>query len=193
MSMVLVYGVGNDERMYLSTKHNIGRLVVEDVIRRLGLMSRLQRRVYTAQSDSVALMVPTGYMNVSGEPLADYIRYFKYSPGDITLLIIQDDSDQIEGNWKCVRAGGSAGHKGIDSIYRLLPRLGINSDQVWRLKAGIRPTGNTARSETFVLSGLSATDHSVVSSLGASLTQHFNVLSDGDMTTLQMRLNSHSL
>jgi PTH1 family peptidyl-tRNA hydrolase len=157
--MLLIYGLGNNDQKYLHTKHNAGRVVVETLAQEFGL--HLQKKdkyfygCFSLGDKKGILLLSTGFMNTSGEPLTSYIHFFKIPPQEIKLLIVHDDSDQIEGRWKLVQGGRSAGHKGIDSIYKHLPGLGIDLEQVWRLKIGIRPNGNTTRSETFVLSNFS--------------------------------------
>ena len=95
-------------------------------------------------------------MNTSGANLNNFIRFFK--PSSIDLIIIQDDSDMKEGTFKIVKGGRSAGHNGINDIYRYILSWGIEIDQITRVKIGVRPELNTDRALSFVLSSLTSID-----------------------------------
>ena len=93
-----------------------------------------------------------GYMNESGKPLRTYLEYRKPEVLPV-ILIVQDDSDQLVGHAKLVIGGGTAGHWGIDSIYKEMLSH-ISSQDFLRLKIGVRPDLNRSKSETFVLSAI---------------------------------------
>ena len=143
---MLIYGLGNNSARYFETRHNVGRLLLESLD--TGKFSAKENYLYRRVGPHYHLLT-SGFMNDSGLPLVSFVKYFKLEPG--RLLILQDDSDQLEGCVKLVQSGGSAGHHGINSIYRYLVATGFTLDDVWRLKIGIRPSGNRHKSETFVL------------------------------------------
>jgi peptidyl-tRNA hydrolase, PTH1 family len=153
--MLIIYGLGNNEKQYLNTKHNIGRLVVEEIAAAMQLTFQKKDSFYFAKNTKIILAYSTGYMNHSGKPLQDVINYFK--PETVNVLIIQDDSDQISGNFKITAGGGSAGHHGINSIYEQTKST-IKKEETYRLKLGIRPSENREKSISFVLNQISITD-----------------------------------
>jgi peptidyl-tRNA hydrolase, PTH1 family len=168
--MLIIFGLGNNEERYLNTKHNIGRKILEhwaNMYEHTGF--KRKNGFFAARVDSleepVYFVYPTGYMNVSGEALSDFARFFKIDKSKARLLILQDDSDQKEGNWKLVQGGRSAGHRGIDSIHKHILGIDVDPDNIWRLKIGIRPDQNTSKSMTFVLSRLSKIDDLSVTKL----------------------------
>lgn len=148
---MLLYGLGNNAPKYLHTRHNVGRILLES----LAETSFQKKNGYLyRQAGPHEHLLSAGFMNDSGLPLVEYTRYFKTEAD--TLLIFQDDSDQLEGRVKLVQGGGSAGHHGINSIYRHLLATPFAVEDVWRLKIGIRPEENRQKSETFVLKPVSA-------------------------------------
>ena len=155
--MIVIYGLGNNEKKYLNTKHNVGRLLLERLANIEQLNFSLKNSFSYARNSEFSFVYSNGFMNVSGKPLFDFWQYFKLSSDDI-LIILQDDSDQTEGLNKFVLGGGSAGHRGINSIYEYLNSMGLKKENVWRLKIGIRPIENKLKSETFVLSAVTAND-----------------------------------
>lgn len=154
--MLIFYGLGNNEAKYLSTKHNIGRVVVEQLATKLQVNfidsghGCMLAKAKVDQTE-IWLVYSKGYMNTSGELISKLIKYFKLKPEDFQLTILQDDSDQMIGSNRLMPGGGSAGHNGIISSYLHLGNI-IEQKDIWRLKIGIRPEGNKLKSETFVLS-----------------------------------------
>jgi peptidyl-tRNA hydrolase, PTH1 family len=191
--MIVFYGLGNNDPKYLNTKHNAGRLVVEGLAKSWEIsFSKGTSYFYTKSKDNleICLLYSAGYMNNSGLALGDFLRYFKldFKPTD-SLLIIQDDSDQQNGKQKLLRGGGSAGHHGINDIYRHLPGLKISLEQVWRLKIGIRPDGNRERSETFVLTPASASELQHYQLISNLLAQNINKIESDGLIAVQEILN----
>jgi peptidyl-tRNA hydrolase, PTH1 family len=160
INMLIFYGLGNNEAKYLNTKHNVGRVVVEQLAAKLetnfidsghGCMFAKTK----VGEIEIWLAYSKGYMNISGEPISKLIKYYKLQPEDYQLTIIQDDSDQAINSNKIMPGGGTAGHNGIISSYNHLASL-IEQKEIWRLKIGIRPVGNKLKSETFVLSPINS-------------------------------------
>jgi peptidyl-tRNA hydrolase, PTH1 family len=144
---MIIYGLGNNEKKYFDTRHNVGRLIAEGLAKGDFTSKKSFSYFKTPQE---YLLFSNGYMNESGLPLVGFLGYFK--PPLQTILIIHDDSDQEEGSIKLVQGGGSGGHHGINSIYKHILGSQFGIEHIWRLKIGIRPKGNTKKSETFVLS-----------------------------------------
>ena len=171
--MIVIYGLGNNEDKYLNTKHNAGRIMVENIAQILAVKFVETQGCYLAKytdatNDSeIWLVYPKGYMNDCGLNLYKLLKYYKVDtdPSDFLLLTIQDDSDQIVGNSKLSIGGGSAGHKGILSIYQHMFDFGVKNLDIWRLKLGIRPINNRLRSETFVLSKLEDLENQINTNL----------------------------
>jgi PTH1 family peptidyl-tRNA hydrolase len=128
----LVAGLGNPGQEYAGTRHNVGFLVADELARR----SACQFSFNTKWNSNVAacggraIMKPQTFMNLSGEAVAGYARYFKLERGEI--MIILDDASLPLGTLRLRRSGTAGGHNGLESI---LVHLG--SEAVPRLRVGI--------------------------------------------------------
>jgi len=191
--VIILYGLGNNEDKYLNTKHNIGRRILEEVAGKVASSFGKNKTYYYTKSeltgDSIYFLYSSGYMNESGRALVDFCRYTNIDP-DTKLLIIHDDSDQIEGSIKLLPKGGSAGHHGINSIYRELLATQLTIDNIWRLKVGIRPPENTLKSETFVLKSLSKTDQMTIQKTSDQLTGALPILATNQWEEVQKTMNT---
>jgi peptidyl-tRNA hydrolase, PTH1 family len=185
--MILLYGLGNNESKYLTTKHNAGRIVLEQIATLLGLNFQKKGGFWYSKQADIALLYSDGYMNHSGQVLSEFCNYFKLNP-DI-LLVLQDDSDQLCGNQKLLPGGGTAGHNGIASIYQHLTNTGLTKETIWRLKIGIRPTGNTLKSETFVLNSLNTSDLQHLDKISHSVFRNLAKINPISISLLQNELN----
>lgn len=141
-SPMLVVGLGNPGREYRRNRHNAGAMVVDRLARTLG--KTFQRKVGQAlvleagrNGREVILAKPTVYMNESGRSVTSLLRSFRLEPAD--LLVVCDDLDLPLGRIRLRPDGGSAGHRGLDSV---ISALGGRSFA--RLRVGIgRPPGST--------------------------------------------------
>ena len=194
--MLLIYGLGNNHSRYLYTKHNVGRLLIETLVKKVNLTWEMQAKFAYAKTlivnQTVYFLYSLGYMNESGEVISEFINYFKLKPDDLKIFLLQDDSDQLETRLKLVNNGGSGGHKGVESVYKHLCFLGISKKSVWKLKIGIRPISNRLRSETFVLTKLSNLELDFVNLVADNLVQFLADLAQGNFTKAQNYFNSFS-
>lgn len=133
--MKLIVGLGNPGKKYEHTRHNMGFEVVDlfsdlaqiDVDKESfkGLVGR--GKVF---EHDVMVLKPQTYMNLSGESVAEIVRYFKIDIDDI--LVIYDDMAIPVGKIRLRAEGSSGGHKGMQNIIELL-----GSDKIKRLRVGI--------------------------------------------------------
>jgi PTH1 family peptidyl-tRNA hydrolase len=140
---LLVVGLGNPGRQYERNRHNVGRMVVEELARRRGasFRSKFSGRLADIRLDGhrVALLVPDVYMNQSGSSVGGAVRFFKV-PFE-SLLVVHDEGDFDLGRLQARVGGGLAGHNGLRSIARQL-----GSQDFQRLRVGVgRPGRGDAR------------------------------------------------
>ena len=171
--MIILYGLGNNEERYLNTKHNIGRIVLEKIANEKNLDFKSKNKCFETSflfnGEEVKMIYSNDFMNTSGINVKECLRYLNFKQTD-TLLIVQDDSDQIEGHLKLVKESGTAGHRGISSVYQEVAYL---KSKILRLKIGIRPSLNKLKSETFVLSKISNVDQKTCNKLSEVLICEF--------------------
>ena len=134
--MKLVVGLGNPGREYKNTRHNVGFIFLDSYLdsKRIELNKKKFNGLYTdyvgEKGDKVIFLEPQTYMNLSGDCVIDFMRYFKIEKEDI--LIIHDDLDLDVAKIKIRSKGGSAGHNGIKSI---ISRVG--DENFKRIRVGI--------------------------------------------------------
>ncbi len=137
----LVVGLGNPGKKYAATRHNVGARVLEIVRERLagtgagfeGFKTSAGFKAEVSEGKiggaKLVLMLPTTYMNGSGEAVQPAAEFWKIAPDEI--LVVFDDKDLPLGKLR-LRAGGSAGgHNGMRSV---IERLG--TEDVPRLRVG---------------------------------------------------------
>ncbi len=149
---LLVAGLGNPGRRYERTRHNVGWLVTDELLRRHGgsYRGKFSGQLAELRVDDLrlALIKPETYMNDSGRPIGAARKFFKVEPGD--LLVVHDDVDLEAGRLQAKLGGGLAGHNGLRSIAQTL-----GTNDFLRLRIGVgRPGRGDRRSVAdFVLDG----------------------------------------
>ena len=129
----VVVGLGNAERQYARSRHNVGARAVAAAIERLGLRP-LPGLVPVPLSRS-GFVLPSGFMNDSGGPVRKAVE--RWRPTAAGLLVVHDDLDLPLGEVREKDGGGHGGHNGLRDV---MARLGSGAFQ--RLRIGIgRPPG----------------------------------------------------
>lgn len=131
----LIVGLGNPGPKYEWTRHNMGFLVIDELANRLDIpVQKLKYKALTNTAllggQSVLLMKPTTYMNLSGESVGQAARFYKVPPERV--LVISDDVALPQGKLRLRRSGSAGGHNGLKNI---ISHLG--SDQFPRVKVGV--------------------------------------------------------
>ena len=133
--MKLIVGLGNPGREYEKTRHNVGFMAVDNYTSKKGLEFNKNKfsGLYCETSinnEKVMFLKPQKYMNLSGEVVRDYVKFYKINIEDI--LVINDDLDMPVGKIKLREHGSCGGHNGLRNI-----ELNLGSNKYKRLKIGI--------------------------------------------------------
>ncbi|HYC23802.1 MAG TPA: aminoacyl-tRNA hydrolase [Candidatus Bathyarchaeia archaeon] len=135
-----VIGLGNPGREYAETRHNVGFRVVERLSTRIGAPLVLAPGALCGRGQvagvEVVLCEPQRFMNRSGEVVARLAASEGLAPADI--LVVHDELDLVLGRVQVKRGGGSAGHRGVESI---IERLGVREFPRVRIGVGRPPEG----------------------------------------------------
>lgn len=149
-----VVGLGNPGSRYAETRHNAGFLLVDLLARRHGasLAGRRHQAAWAEielAGEHTILIEPLAYMNRSGPPVAAFAAELGIAPEGI--LVAHDELDLPSACIRMKRGGGTAGHRGLESLVEAL-----GTKDFPRLRIGIgRPTGDVPVVE-FVLAPLGA-------------------------------------
>jgi peptidyl-tRNA hydrolase, PTH1 family len=131
---LLVVGLGNPGREHAGNRHNVGRMIVDELARRHGAAFRGK---YSGQfgearigDAKVALLKPETYMNLSGRSVSPAARFYKLPPERV--LVVHDEGDFDLGRLQARVGGGLAGHNGLRSIAQEL-----GTQEFGRLRIGV--------------------------------------------------------
>ena len=123
--MTLIAGLGNIGKEYENTRHNVGFMLIDLILKDGGYSdvssAEFQGELY--KNGSLLLLKPSTYMNSSGKSLKAVNDFYK--PNHI--IVIHDDLDIAFGAMKFKNGGSSGGHNGVKSIDSL---IGNNYDRV---------------------------------------------------------------
>lgn len=117
--MKIVIGLGNPGKKYEHTRHNVGWLALDYVLRGLqtdGTQKKFNSVIKEAavNGDKVLFVYPQTFMNNSGSAVFDILSFYKLSPKDI--IVVQDEVDLPLGAVRVSENSSSAGHNGVQSI-----------------------------------------------------------------------------
>ena len=123
--MTLIAGLGNIGKEYENTRHNVGFMLIDLILKDGGYSdvssAKFQGELY--KNGSLLLLKPSTYMNSSGKSLKAVNDFYK--PNHI--IVIHDDLDIAFGAMKFKNGGSSGVHNGVKSIDSL---IGNNYDRV---------------------------------------------------------------
>ena len=80
--------------------------------------------------EKILLIKPLTYMNLSGESVIEFVKYYNIDLKD--LIVIYDDIDFEVGTFKIKRNGSAGGHNGIKNIIEHL-----KTENIQRIRIGI--------------------------------------------------------
>ena len=136
----LLVGLGNPGPDYDATRHNAGFWFVDGAARALKTTLVMDRSYHglvartTVQGQTVWLLEPQTFMNLSGKSVAALARFFKINPDEI--LVVHDELDLAPGEAKLKFGGSHAGHNGLRDIHAQL-----GTGDYWRLRLGVGHPG----------------------------------------------------
>jgi len=160
--MRLIVGLGNPGPRYARTRHNIGFMAVDEIVRRHSFPALKERfkglfAEGIVAGQRVMLLKPQTFMNESGESVGAAARFFKLAASEIA--VIHDELDLAEGKLRVKRGGGAAGHNGLRSIDALF------ANDYWRVRIGIGHPGAKALVMPYVLQNFPAEEMAWVEKL----------------------------
>jgi PTH1 family peptidyl-tRNA hydrolase len=129
-----IVGLGNPGSEYRNTRHNVGQRVVEALARRVRARFAREAGHQVARGrwrgETLYLVKPGSFMNVSGPAVARISRKLRLGPAD--LVIVFDDLDLPLGKVRVRMKGSAGGHNGVQSVIDAL-----GTEEFRRVKVGI--------------------------------------------------------
>jgi PTH1 family peptidyl-tRNA hydrolase len=179
--MYVLAGLGNPGQKYALNRHNIGFMAIDSIAAtynfppfKIKFSASLSEG--TIGDHKVILCKPMTYMNLSGQPVSDLIRFYKVSPA--CVYVIHDDLDLETGKIKLKIGGGSGGHNGLKSLDQYIGK------EYWRVRLGIGHPGRSPNREDlvshYVLSNFSRDDEDWLINVLRAVTEEVDTLFGAD-------------
>ena len=154
----LIVGLGNPGAEYVNTRHNAGAELVEQLAAHQHTTLQPEKKYFgmygkiLIDGQPIHLLIPTTFMNRSGQSVAALANFFKIPANEI--LVAHDELDMPPGVIKFKKGGGHGGHNGLRDI---ISALGNNRD-FYRIRVGIGHPGHANLVSNFVLSKASQSE-----------------------------------
>lgn len=131
----LVVGLGNPDKKYEKTRHNIGFICADALAEKYETeikKNKCRSLISEVKTDKFSFIIakPQTYMNSSGEAVRDLMKFYKIAPEN-TIIIFDDISFDV-GKIRIRRNGSHGGHNGMKSIVNL-----CGTDNFPRIKIGV--------------------------------------------------------
>lgn len=172
--MKVILGLGNPGKEYEHTRHNVGWWLIDHLAERWSFdawkkdgQAKVAQGHLPGTRETVRLVKPQTYMNLSGGVLVQYARRPFWSAAT-DLLVVVDEAAIPAGTWRLRAEGGAGGHNGLKSIQQSL-----GTQQYPRLRIGVgdpeRPPGGPLTD--FVLGAMGKRDAAAVRELFPVVTE----------------------
>lgn len=140
--MFLIVGLGNPEKKYDKTRHNIGFDTIDALADKYNIsMNEKKHKALCGNGviDGVKVLLakPQTYMNLSGDSVAEIVNFYKIDPEE-EMIVIFDDISLAPGNIRVRKKGSAGGHNGIKSI---IARTGTQNFMRIKVGVGEKPAG----------------------------------------------------
>ncbi len=185
----LFVGLGNPGPEYEGTRHNAGFWWINAVARELKADLTMDKSYHglaartTVKGQTVWLLEPQTFMNVSGKSVAALARFFKIQPSEI--LVAHDELDIVPGQVKLKLGGSHAGHNGLRDIHAQL-----GTDDYWRLRIGVGHPGVKSEVVSWVLKKPSPEHRTAIEDCIARSLKALPELLAGDMEKATMLIHT---
>jgi len=190
MTIKLIAGLGNPGPEYTRTRHNAGVWFVEELARRNNISLRPEKK-YSGHygkglisGELVHLLIPTTFMNRSGQAVAPLANFFRIDVENI--LIAHDELDLLPGTVKIKKGGGHGGHNGLKDI---IARM-ANNKEFYRLRIGIGHPGHRDQVTGHVLGKAPQNEQAQIEQAIDEASRCFELWQKEGLTKAQQRLHA---
>ncbi len=158
----LIVGLGNPGPEYAATRHNAGQWFVAALADKYGIHLAHDPKYHgltgrgTVLGQDLRLLIPTTFMNLSGQAVGALATFFKIMPDEI--LVAHDELDLLPGTVRLKTGGGHGGHNGLRDIIRAL----ANQNGFHRLRIGIGHPGDASKVSGFVLTKAPSSEQDLI-------------------------------
>jgi PTH1 family peptidyl-tRNA hydrolase len=186
----LVVGLGNPGTQYAGNRHNVGRMVLDDLAHRMGArFSRHRTGAFVSEARETpggprfVLAAPQTYMNESGRPVTQLLRFYSLQPE--RMIVVHDELDLPFGDLRLKSGGGHGGHNGVRDIAAVL-----GTPDFPRVRIGVgRPPGRQPAAD-YVLRDFTPTERKTLPEVVTDAADAVLVLAAEGLERAQARFNA---
>ncbi|MCV6608849.1 MAG: aminoacyl-tRNA hydrolase [Campylobacterales bacterium] len=150
----LIVGLGNPGPKYHNNRHNIGFLIVDELIEKLNPQKvsnkKFQGELY--KSKDLLLLKPDTFMNLSGVSVQAVCNFYEVEK----VICIHDDLELKLGTLRFKKGGGSGGHNGLKSMDEKIEK------DYYRIRVGIGKPEHKSQVSSYVLSDFSKEEFEIL-------------------------------
>lgn len=187
----LIVGLANPGNEYANTRHNAGAWFVEEIAADNHTSLRMEAKYHglhglaKIHDQSCHLLIPTTFMNLSGQAVRACMNYHKI-PAD-AILIAHDEIDLPVGTVKLKFDGGDGGHNGLKDIIRHL-----NTKQFYRLRIGVGRPNHSKDVIDYVLNNPSKADRIKIDDAIQRALLALPLIMSGEMSKAMQKLHTET-
>nr|WP_275677938.1 aminoacyl-tRNA hydrolase [Acinetobacter seifertii] len=181
--------MGNPGSEYAQTRHNAGFWFVEQLADKYGIRLKNDPKFHgisgrgNIEGHDVRLLLPTTYMNRSGQSVVPFSKFYQIAPE--AILIAHDELDMNPGVIRLKTGGGHGGHNGLRDI---VPHIGPNFH---RLRIGIGHPGSKERVSGHVLGKAPSSEQSLMDGAIDHALSKVKLLVQGQVSQAMNQINAY--
>ena len=185
----LIVGLGNPGKEYAQTRHNAGFWFVERLAEQYGISLKADPKYKgvsgrgNIEGQDVRLLLPTTFMNLSGQSVVPFAKFYQVAPE--AMLIAHDELDMDPGVIRLKTGGGHGGHNGLKDI---VPHIGSNFH---RLRIGIGHPGSKERVSGHVLGKAPSSEQSLMDDAIHYALGRIKLLVNGEIQQAMNQINAY--
>ena len=186
----LVVGLGNPGPGYAATRHNVGQMVLAELAARGGMKFKTHKTNSTVAEGRIVpggprfiLAKPNTFMNVSGGPVSQLMRFYSLEPS--RLVVVHDELDIPFDTMKLKFGGGHGGHNGVRDVIAAL-----GTGDFTRVRVGVgRPPGQQGAAD-HVLREFGSAERKVLPNVIADAADAVEQIATDGLTAAQLRFHT---
>ena len=186
----MIVGLGNPGPKYQRTRHNAGADFVRELANSVSATLNAETKFLgetariTLNGRDVRLLIPSTYMNCSGQSVAAMAKFYQIAPHNI--LVAHDELDHSPGTVRFKIAGGHGGHNGLRDIIKSLG----NNKEFARLRIGIGHPGHADQVADYVLKKASKGDQQLIDNSISDALDQLPLATEGQWEQAMNKLHS---
>ncbi len=189
--MYLIVGLGNPGISYSKNRHNVGFIIVDQLIDFYNLQSEKSKfdsdvAKGTIAGHKVLAIKPQLYMNNSGKAVSQFVNFYKINPENVIVIYDEIALDFLK--IKINQGGGAAGHNGIRSINQHI------KNEYYKFRFGVGHPGDKDKVSGYVLGDFDNSELEEIDKIGKDISEVFDIFvaedKDKFLNALALRRNN---